>query len=290
MGQDVSSELSDLIAKSTVFGNSDNIRAGRYKFLIKRTFADKFDSGRYAIAEFKVIESNPNPQVLPAGVTPGQFDEGNKPNLVGTTCALKINFDGNGAKSAPGNVKQYVLALFGFNQADTTEADVNSTWKDLARLKDNLNNDGTEAKGKRGNPSCGMVINCVASMKEKKKTKALPAAQKEYITTLTFECASRLGTGENTSELIASRRGEIEENIVDDDDAIEAPATNGQQAAPPPAPLPPPPAPAIPQVSFTPPAPWVIHPTAAQGNTPETKWFWDGASGVKNEAQLRASN
>lgn len=293
---DVSSELSDLIAKSTVFGNSDNIRVGRYKFVIKRTFADKFDSGRYAIAEFKVLEALANPQVMPAGVTAAQFDDGTKPNLPGSTCAMKINFDGNGAKSAPGNVKAYVLGLFGMNQADTPETEVNQMWKDLARLKDNLNNDGTPAPGKRGNPSCGMVITCIASMKEKRSTKALPPEQKGYVTVCTWECASKLGTGENTAELVAARRAEIESSTAEDDDEVIAAAPALPVAAAPvaaiAAPLPPAPAipvaPPIPAAAFVPPAPWVIHPNAAKGNTPDTIWYWDGGAGVKNLATLQA--
>lgn len=295
MGQDISSEISSQIANSTAFGNSDNIRCGRYDFLIKRTFAEKFDSGRYAIGEFKVLKSAPNPQILPPGVTTAQFDVGDKPNLVGSTCAMKVNFDGNGAKSAPGNVKAYVLGLFGLNQNDATPEDIDRTWKDLARLKDNFNNDGTpsvdknnQPVAKRGNPSCGMVITCIASMKEKKKTKLLPPEQKEYVTVLAWECAA---PGVNAMEAVAARRAELEASAHDDEEEVVAPAPMAAAPAPslpaPPLPVAPP---AIPKASFVPPAPWVKHPDAAWGNTPETQWFWDGKTGVMNLAQLQAGN
>ena len=293
---DVSSELGDLIAKSKVFGSSDNIRVGRYKFLIKRVFAEKVESGRFAFAELKVIESNANPQVLPPGVTARQFDEGGNPNRVGTDCAMKVNFDGPGAKSAGGNVKEFVLGLFGMTQGDTSDDDANRTWKDLSRQKD-LHVGDAEAidpatnrpilatKAKRANPGCGMVIACTASMKEKKKTKLLAPEQKEYITKLVWECVAKPGIGENSLEAIAKRRADIE---LASEEEVDEPA--GIAAAPT-APLPPiaatSPLPPVPQAAFTPAPPWRPHPDQPLGNTPETRWYWDGNAGVKNEIMLR---
>ena len=107
---DIDAELGDLIAKGKSFGSSDNIRVGRFTFLIKRVFAEKMDSGRFAFAICKVLESAPNPQMMPPGVTEAQFDLGKNPNLVGSDCAMKVNFDGNGAKSAAGNVISHWLS------------------------------------------------------------------------------------------------------------------------------------------------------------------------------------
>ncbi len=283
---DVSSELSELIASAKTFGNSDNIRVGRYKFAIKRVFAEKVESGRFAFAELRVLESQPNPQIMPAGVNPAKFDDGTRPNLVGSDCAMKVNFDGPGGKSAPGNVKSFVLGLFGMSQGDTSEADVNSTWKDLTRLHDNKNNDGTPAEAKKANPACGMVISCTASMKEKKKTKLLPADQKEFVTILNWECTAKPGVGENSKDLVAARRAEVETASVSDDEVDDTPSV---PATAPATTVPATAAPAIPAAPVAPPAPpavksyldgWTAHPTAPG-------FFYRGQQ-VFTEAQLAA--
>jgi len=290
---DISGELSELISKSEAFTTSDNIRVGRYKFLVKRIFAEKVNSGRFAFAEFKVLESNPNPQVLPPGVPANKFDSGANPNLVGSSCAMKVNFDGPGAKSAPGNVKAFVLGLFGKNQSETNQEEVDGTWRDLARQKDlkvgdavginpTTNQPILADKAKRANPGCGMVIYCTASMKEKQKTKLLPPEQKEFITFIQWECAGKPGTGENAAELVAKRRSEIENAAVEDDDTPVVAAVSAPPA---------PPAPTAPTV-FSPAAPWVAHPSMPPGATPETRWYWSnpklgGNNAVKNEIQLR---
>lgn len=319
MSEDISGALGDLISKSKTFGNSDNIRVGRYKFLIKKVFAEKVDSGRFAFAELKVLDSAPNPQQLPPGVPANRFDDGTHPNLVNSDCAMKVNFDGPGAKSAPGNVKGFILGLFGLNQSETSEDDINSTWKDLTRQKalnvgDNLGIDPTTNqvikadKYKPANPGAGMVIACTASMKEKKKTKALPPEQKEYITVLNWECVARPGTGENSKDMVAQRKAAIEIAGADDDDADDdvpstpapgstfVPQTVGAPAAPVAVPVAPPPpvvapAPPAPPVVFVPPSPWKAHPSSpvdANG----VRWFWSdpaagGTNEVLSESQLR---
>ena len=107
------------------------------------------------------------------------------------------------------------------------------------------------------------------------------------------------GVGENAPELVAQRRAEIEAARTDDEEELTTPAPSpyGQQQAAlaptgaPQPPAPPPPAPAappIPAAEFTPPAPWIKHPTQPWGATPETQWWWDGGAGVKNGAQLRS--
>jgi hypothetical protein len=291
--QDVTSELGDLIAKSKTFGNSENIRCGKYKFLIKKVYAQAIDNDkgtqRFAFVELKTLESAPNPQHRPTGVPEASFDSGMTPNVVGSTPALKVNFDGPGAKSAGSNIKNFILGLFGLSASQTSDDNTNSTWNDLARQKDLRIGDATgidtttnkvilATKAKRANPASGMIIACTASMKEKKKTKLLPPAEKEYVTICQWECVAKPGTGDNTVELIAQRRAEIEA-LAEDDELDDAPPS--APPAPPASAPPPPPA------AFVPPPPWRVHTDVPFGNTPDTRWYWDGATGVKNETQLK---
>jgi hypothetical protein len=269
---DVNLDLAGLISSAKVFGGSDNIRHGTYKFLIERIFAQKMDSGRFAIAEFKVLESAPNPQTVGS-------DDGLKPNAVGSRCALKVNFDGPGAKSAPGNVKAFILGLFGKNEEDISEADVNTTWVDLSRNRDEMVN----GKLKKGNPARGMVIGCTTFSKEKRKTKLLPGDQKEYITGLKWICVSPPGSGENAPEKVSARTADLDHGTAG---AVAAPVAAAPVVAPPMPPMPP--APPVPGAEWAPPAPWRVHPSVPAGNTPDTRWYWDGGTGVKTEAQLRA--
>src|SRR5262249_3111567 len=121
MTQDVSSEVAGLISGAKVFGSSDNIRHGVYKFRIKRIFAQlvEVEGGqhKFAFVEMTPIESRPNPQTEGdhtdyPGVAGPLKDDGTRPNQVGSNCALKVDFDGAGARSAGANIKQFILALF----------------------------------------------------------------------------------------------------------------------------------------------------------------------------------
>lgn len=305
---DINSELGDLIAKSKTFGSSDNIRCGKYRGLIKRIFAEKVETGRFAFCEMKVVSSSPNPQIVPTGAIVGtQFDDGLKPNLVGSDFAMKVNFDGPGAKSAPANVRKFILGLFGLKEGEVSEKDVNETWTDFARTKDlhvgdieklDANNQPVYAKvAKQANPGCGMLVDITASMKEKKKTrdvKDLPPEKREYVTILKWECVARPGTGENAPEPVAKRRAEID---LPADDEVDTVSTAGTPPAvgslltqptsvapPPPTVTPAPPAPPV--QAFVPQAPWKIHPTAPG-------WYFSdptigGDNAVKSEADLRA--
>lgn len=329
MGQDVSIDIADEIASAQVFGSSENIRHGRYRFLIKRIFAElvEVDAGknRFAFWEFRVLKSEPNPQVEGDKTPDGKLiDDGTRPNAVGSDCALKINFDGPGARSAGSNIQQAILALF--NRNDISQDELKSTWTDLARTKSVKKGDMIgfnpttqqpiyASEDKIANPACGMVIDCHTMAKKKKK----PNDKGAYITKLIFTCAAPIGQGENAPNLVAQRRTEIELHMSDDDDEetttappspIAAPTAPGAmpgyaappQTAPVTAPqvaaAPPPPAPPAPPVPTAPWAPkdprWVTHPSAPAGTTPDTRWFWSdpargGDNGVKNETQLRAA-
>ncbi len=322
MSEDVSAEVAGLISNAKVFGSSDNIRHGKYKMLITRIHAQKVDTDkgkhRMAFVEMTPLESKPNPQVegdrvdyvsaQQPGVGPLK-DDGNKPNAVGSKCALKVDFDGAGALSAGANIKAFVLGLFGKRDGEIPDTEVNQTWVDLARTKDVKVGDplGVDPNtqqviyaktAKRANPACGMIVYCETITKKKK----VPNDKGMYITKMIWSCGtSPVGLGENTPELVEKRRLEIEAQRAEEDEEDGTPSVPSQtatapasspytQAAQSPAPPPPaPPAPAAPSVPsvWMPPAPWQPHPTTpvdAQG----TRWFFDGASQVKSEAQLRA--
>ena len=330
MGRDVSSEVAGMISGSKVYGSSDNIRHGKYKFLIKRIHAEEVevDEGKHRMGFWEVIPltSEPNPvfegdrvdYVSPQQPGTGPLkDDGTKPNAVGSNCAMKVDFDGAGSRSAGANIKAAILALFNKYDGEIPDSEVDKTWVDLARRKpckagdiigfDAATNQPVKAdKDKQANPACGMIINCVTSVKKKKK----PNDKGMYITKLNWSCAAPIGTGENAPDQVAKRRAELELKMAEDDDeedtssgrsgnAPQAPppangqSANGQAAAPPPPAPPAPPAPPPPVAVFTPPAPWVKHPTAPWGSTPDQQWYHSdptkgGDNSVRNVLQLRA--
>lgn len=379
---DISMDVAALISNSRVFGSSDNIRHGRYSLEVRRIFADLIENAngksKMAFVEMLVRSSQPNPQVEGDKGPDGKLiDDGMHPNAVGSQCALKINFDGPSARSAGSNLKAFILGLFGKREGEISDADVNQTWLDLARQKDEWMVKGYVLNGqvvpagtpgaieawvslvaagggfmpvtaqtpgavyKQANPACGMLIKCYTRAHKKK----VPNEKGAYITKPMWECVSPPGTGENAMELVLKRRQEIEKTLLteaDDEDAIVAPApasapapamsliptpspvpahtngsANGHAAVPasapasapalapaaapasamaiapsPPAPPAAPPAPPAPPAAFVPSPPWKLHPTAMQGKTPETIWYWSdpsqgGTNEVKNEIQLR---
>jgi len=331
MGQDVSLEIAGEISGAKVFGSSDNIRHGKYRFLIKRIFAElvETDSGkkRMAFWEFKVLRSEPNPQIEGDKDSNGNLiDDGTKPNAVGSDCALKISFDGNSARSAGANIKQAILALFNKNDGEIPDEEINKTWIDLARRKSvkkgdicgfnpQTNQPVYATEDKIANPACGMIIDCVTRAKKKKT----PNDKGAYITKVILQCAFPIGQGENAPELVSKRRAEVESTMADDDDDDDVgapapgastltppapnPATMPGYAPPAPAPVPapvaamppappapPPPAPPAPPAAFVPQAPWVPHQTAFVPTAPpEARWYWsDPARGGDNTVRSEA--
>lgn len=329
MSQDVSGDVADLIGDAKTFGSSENIRHGTYKFLIKRIYAQlvENDKGQHKMAfwELTPLESKPNPQfegdrvdyVSPTQPGTGPLrDDGTKPNPVGSSCALKVDFDGAGGRSAGSNIKDAILALFNKRPGEITNEEVKSTWRDLSRERDLQVGDAIgigpdnkpilATKAKLAQPACGMVINCT-TMTKKKKT---PNEKGAYITKLIWSCAAPIGTGENSPELVAKRRAEILAEMPDEEEEDTSTATpprtgpinapqNGHMMAPtapsapqPPAPPSPPSPPApTPPAAFTPVLPWKPLPNHPVGPTPDQRWYWSdpaagGTNAVKNEAQL----
>lgn len=310
--KDISSEVANLIASAEVFGSSDNIRHGKYKFIIRRIFAEEvaIKTGakhKMAFMEVTPYESLPNPQIEGDRVNNADpssplIDNGMNPNPVGSVCAVKVDFDGPGAKPQASTLKQAIHALLGKREGELSQEDFSATWEDLARQKDVQAGDVigfdlktkqpiVAKKAKKANPACGMVLSCHTAARKKKT----PNEKGAYITKLIFECISPPGVGENAPELVAKRKSEIERSAVVEEEEEEMPVAaasipipaNGAPVTPmptPSAPLPPPPPPPAPAV-FVPPAPWVEHPTSKG-------WYWSdpskgGNNQVVSEAQLR---
>src|SRR6185369_11155056 len=188
MGQDVSADVAGLISSSKVFGSSDNIRHGKYRLLIEKIHAEmvETDKGNHRMAfwEFKVLKAEPNPQIegdhvdYPNSAGPLK-DDGTKPNMVGSRCALKVDFDGPGGRSAGSNIKAATLALF--NKDDASDDEINRTWIDLSRRKSCKKGEivGFDAAtqspilaeaDKVANPACGAIIDCTTMAKKKKQS------------------------------------------------------------------------------------------------------------------------
>lgn len=325
MGNDIRGNQAAAIASAKVFETSDNIRCGKYKMLLKRIIdgmiTTKDGDRPGVIIEMTPLVSEPLPQtegnmllggaVVPWGTAGATLmDDGNTPCAVGATVALKIFFDGPGARSAPGNVRQFVLGLFNKHEGEIANNDIAKTWCEFTldrpvKKGETLPNSppGMTFVAERDlivNPICGMVIDCVCTTRKKSKTNE----KGSHISKPTFSNRSMPGTGENTADMIVKRRGEIEAMMADDDDAVAdaptpAPGANGTNGAVAAAPTPPvaaaaPPAP--PSAPWAPPAPWhkpANHPQYVVNADPTKDWWWNGGSGadaVKSTAQLRAQS
>lgn len=106
------------VAQSSAGGGGNRIQDGEYLYRVERLLMEKKFGGTCFIAEFKVEEAKP------------VFDDV-QPNAVGSTCSFVINFDGPGRQSAPSNVKAFVLALLGVNEAETSVGELVETLKEL---------------------------------------------------------------------------------------------------------------------------------------------------------------
>jgi len=318
MAEDVSAQVAGLISGSKVFGGSDNIRHGKYVFVIKRIFADLVDTDKgkhkMAFCELEPIKSEHNPQtegdrvdyVSPTQPGSGPLkDDGTKPNSVGTSCALKVDFDGSGGRSAGSNIKAFILALFGKREGEIPDEEVNKTWLDLSLTRDLKAGEcypGTNIPAptaKRANPACGMIIACT-TMTKRKKT---PNDKGAHITKLLWAPAAPFGQGENAPDKVAIRRAEMEAKMTtpdEEEETVSTPAAPGvnpyQQAqqqqplsqapvSPMPAVAPPPPPMVVQPPPFVPTPPWEAHPS-------HPGYFWSnpargGNNAVKTADQIR---
>ncbi len=101
-------------AKAT--GGGSPIRDGRYSLLIEKVIGEKKFKGETVIFEFVVMRSEP-------------VVDGVIPNAVGTRCSYVLNLDTN--RSAAGNVKSLVLALFDMKEDTITAAQFIETFTEM---------------------------------------------------------------------------------------------------------------------------------------------------------------
>jgi hypothetical protein len=335
MSEDISAELGGMIADAKVFGSSDNIRHGKYEFLIKTVRAEliEVEKGKHKFVfwELQPTKSEPNPQIEGDRVDyvskdqPGTGplkDDGRTPNEVGSNCALKIDFDGAGARSAPANAQAPILALFNKQTGQLNKEELNSTWLDISRKQpvrkgevigfDPSTKQVIHAQAdKPAQMARGFIIGCTTSARKKKE----PNQYGMYVTKLNWFCVAPIGQGINSLDKVAERRAKIEMSLPDDEDETPSTSTTvqvpanlpqmpqmplGVSSTPPPGgvsvPATPPQvvAPAIPAPPAppqapppAPPAPW-SPPSPWRVHPTAPGWYWDGGEGVKNEAQLRA--
>ena len=265
-------DMKEEVGKARVAGGGSYIQHGDYIAMVKKWFYQKTQD-RCIILESTVITAQAKT------VYHGTEAINQTPNAPGSDFSDVANFDGDGKLSAPANSRAPVLGLFGFKEGDVPDAKVGETLDYC--LGDTQ-------------PAAGMLIKLSTYPKEIRSRKG------SYITGRSWECVDKPGEGLNAPELVKARldafkisaehgvKVATEQLASRGSFAPSAPAPVAATTAfapPPPAPLPPaPPA----SAAWTPPAPWRVHTGAPAGNTPETRWFWDGEKGVKNEAQLRA--
>lgn len=121
--------LFEKFSKAQATVDSNYLRPGRYLVRIDRCMEKDGRKGTNFICEFTiahVFRDKNEITVAPAG---GEVDQG--PNKVGEQCGYIIAFHGNGADTAPGNLKRFVLNLL---EMDESEVDQNNPEK-MADLK-----------------------------------------------------------------------------------------------------------------------------------------------------------
>jgi hypothetical protein len=112
-------DMFDLIAGAKATMKGARIRDGEYLFCVGNTKAEGMNDGPTWVTEFIVLESKTIPGFYNKGDDPcWPTDEGAAPviaNPPGSSCSFVCVL--NSSKSAAGNVKQYALALGGFEEA-----------------------------------------------------------------------------------------------------------------------------------------------------------------------------
>ena len=108
------------VAKSQATKGGNFIKDGQYLFEIQSVINEQKTDGECFIVEFKVLESA---QTMPDVV----------PNAVCSSCSVVWNLDKH--KSSPGNVKGFILGLFGSDESDTPENEILETAQELVGSK-----------------------------------------------------------------------------------------------------------------------------------------------------------
>jgi len=104
------------IAKAKASAGGTHIRDGAYEMTVKRLLIEKGFKGWAFKGEFLVDKATKVGTVDKDG-NPTNVE----PNAVGSSCSMVCNFDKN--ESSWGNVKQFILALLGFEESQVADAE-----------------------------------------------------------------------------------------------------------------------------------------------------------------------
>lgn len=128
-------------AKAKAFKNSDTIRDGVYKFVIKKFEINEGHKGTFSVLELRVLEAQavdlPDEEVLQPDGTKKKVPVVVKPNSVGSDCANLIDL---GSESGPNNLRGLIESLNGEAVSDD----------EFVELTNKLRSEA--------NPLCGYVI------------------------------------------------------------------------------------------------------------------------------------
>lgn len=118
----VNKAILDRIAGARASGGGNYIRDGQYTFTVLKLLLEQKYGGTCFIAELLVDSSN------------AVFTDVD-PNPPGSTCSFVVNLDGAGKLSAPGNIKQFILALFGMDEAAVGAAEFSTALESMTSDK-----------------------------------------------------------------------------------------------------------------------------------------------------------
>lgn len=160
------------IVSASASGGGNIIRDGKYVFDVIRCLTKRaFRGGTVFIAELDVVDAEPT--------TPGV-----EPNRPGTTASWVLNLDNN--PSAPGNVKGFLLALLGVDEARVSQDELESTTVDVV-------SDAQPARGMR-----------IADETFRKVIRGGPNAGKDFV-------AHRWQNVQQTPQEVAARRAALDQ-------------------------------------------------------------------------------
>lgn len=154
------SEMDDLyatVANAQANGKGDNYKDGKGVALIRELVCKNMNEGPTFIAATKIVESASKGDTDPVNKTPVE------PNAVGSTPSWPQKLKKH--KSAPGNVKAFVLAALGFTDgAVTTEQFAEALKRSVSKeqpMRGMLIGYETYQQAIRGGPNVGKVITLV---------------------------------------------------------------------------------------------------------------------------------
>lgn len=140
--------------EAPVSNKSDNIRDGKYLFLIKKLLLDELQEGPTFVAELEVVQAESKGDLNPTTKQPVT------PNGVGTTVGYVQKL--NKFLSAGGNTKKFLLAMMGMTEQEGKENDPEASktaGEPVSKLR-GLMDDLFSANGEKVQKARGVYIAC----------------------------------------------------------------------------------------------------------------------------------